>query len=103
MEFGFGLPTRGPLATPENLAALAGKADELGFGFISVSDHIVIPNSIASTYPYNESGEYAGGDAGECLEQLTTLTFLAKNVNVVSCSRHSPASPPAYSPDSLYG
>ena len=79
MEFGFGLPTRGPLATPENLAALAGKADELGFGFISVSDHIVIPNSIASTYPYNESGEYAGGDAGECLEQLTTLTFLAAN------------------------
>ncbi|MDP6454241.1 MAG: TIGR03619 family F420-dependent LLM class oxidoreductase [SAR202 cluster bacterium] len=79
MEFGFGLPTRGPLATPENLAALAGKADELGFGFISVSDHVVIPNSIASTYPYSETGEFAGGDAGECLEQLTTLTFLAAN------------------------
>lgn len=79
MEFGFGLPTRGPLAMPENLAALAGKADELGFGFISVSDHVVIPYSIASTYPYNESGQYMGGDAGECLEQLTTLTFLAAN------------------------
>ena len=79
MEFGFGLPTRGPLATPESLAALAGKADELGFGFISVSDHVVIPNSIASTYPYSESGEFAGGGAGECLEQLTTLTFLAAN------------------------
>ena len=79
MEFGVGLPTRGPLATPESLAALAGKADELGFSFISVSDHVVIPNSIASTYPYSESGEFAGGGAGECLEQLTTLTFLAAN------------------------
>ena len=52
MEFGFGLPTRGPMATPDNLAVLARKADELGFGFISVSDHVVIPNRIASTYPY---------------------------------------------------
>ena len=59
MEFGFGLPTRGPLATPESLAALAGKADELGFGFISVSDHVVIPNSIASTYPYSETGQFS--------------------------------------------
>lgn len=79
MEFGFGLPTRGPMATPDNLAVLARKADELGFGFISVSDHVVIPNRIASTYPYSESGEFTGGDAGECLEQLITLTFLAAN------------------------
>lgn len=83
MEFGFGLPTRGPLATPECLVTLANKADELGYGFISVSDHIVIPNSIASTYPYNETGAFAGSDTGEALEQLTTLTFLAANTTNV--------------------
>ena len=77
MEFGFGVPTRGPLATPDSMAALAKAGEEMGFGIVSVSDHIVIPKTIESRYPYNESGEFAGGPAGECLEQLTTLSFLA--------------------------
>ena len=77
MEYGFGTPTRGPLATPDNLAALAQGGEQMGFDIVSVSDHVVIPRSIESRYPYNETGEFAGGPAGECLEQLTTLGFLA--------------------------
>ncbi|MCI0439361.1 MAG: LLM class F420-dependent oxidoreductase [Chloroflexi bacterium] len=77
MEFGFGIPTRGPMATPENIATLARKGEEMGFGIISVSDHVIIPKSIGSTYPYNESGTYMGGPSGECMEQLALLSFLA--------------------------
>ena len=84
MEFGFGIPTRGPMATPESIATLARKGEELGFAIISVSDHVVIPRAIASTYPYNESGTFAGSPSGECLEQLTLLTFL---VGVTSSAR----------------
>ena len=76
MEFGFGLPTRGAMATPQNLATLARTGEELGFAIISVSDHIIIPKAIASTYPYNESGTFAGSPTGECLEQLSLLSFL---------------------------
>jgi alkanesulfonate monooxygenase SsuD/methylene tetrahydromethanopterin reductase-like flavin-dependent oxidoreductase (luciferase family) len=76
MEFGFGIPTRGPMATPESIAALARQGEALGFAIISVSDHIVIPKTIASTYPYNDSGTFAGGPSGECLEQLSLLSFL---------------------------
>src|ERR671937_2240837 len=76
MQFGFGLPTRGPLATPESLARLARQGEELGFAIISVSDHIIIPKAIHSTYPYNESGTFAGSPSGECLEQLSLLSFL---------------------------
>ena len=43
MQFGFGLPTRGPMAAPQSLATLARTGEELGFGIISVSDHIIIP------------------------------------------------------------
>lgn len=77
MEFGFGIPTRGPMARPENIGALAQKGEEMGFGIITVSDHIIIPKSIHSTYPYNESGQFAGGPMGECMEQLALLSFLA--------------------------
>jgi probable F420-dependent oxidoreductase len=77
LEFGFGLPTRGPLSSPENLVTLARRGEEMGFNIVSVSDHVVIPRNIDSRYPYSETGEFAGGDAGACLEQLTTLSFLA--------------------------
>jgi probable F420-dependent oxidoreductase len=77
MEFGFGVPTRGPLSSTESLMKLAQGGEQMGFGILSVSDHIVVPKTIDSTYPYNESGRFAGSDTGECLEQLTTLGFLA--------------------------
>ena len=77
MEFGFGAPSRGPLASPENLVALAQKGEELGFEILTVSDHIVVPNSIASVYPYNESGSFVSSVAGEYMEQLTTISYIA--------------------------
>jgi probable F420-dependent oxidoreductase len=76
MEYGFGLPTRGPMAAPQSLATLARTGEELGFAIISVSDHVIIPKAINSTYPYNESGTFAGSPSGECLEQLALLSFL---------------------------
>lgn len=78
MKFGFVIPTRGPLATRSGVIELARRGEEHGFDFIGASDHIVVPRSIASRYPYSETGEFPGGDiAGQCLEQLTTLSFLA--------------------------
>ena len=77
MEFGYGVPTRGPQASPEALATLARRGEALGYDIVSVSDHVVIPRQIASRYPYSESGTFGGGGDGACLEQLTLLAFLA--------------------------
>jgi probable F420-dependent oxidoreductase len=75
VEFGFYLPTRGPMATRAGYAALAGKAEALGFDILAVSDHVVIPRRIGSTYPYTVDGLYPGRE--DCLEQLTILATLA--------------------------
>ena len=77
MEFGFGAPSRGPLATVDNMVALAQKGEELGFEIVSVSDHIVVPNDIDSIYPYSETGEFTSSQSGEYMEQLTTVAYLA--------------------------
>lgn len=78
MNFGFVLPNRGPLSTREGLISLAKQGESLGFDFMAVSDHIVMPRNISSTYPYTDSGEFPGGEfVGDCLEQLTTLAFIA--------------------------
>jgi len=47
----------------------------LGFGFLAVSDHIIIPNEIRSRYPYSPTGEF--GNDGDCMDQLSLLSFLA--------------------------
>ncbi len=75
MEFGFGVPDSGPVATPDNIATVARGGEEMGFGLISVSDHLVMPKTIDSIYPYNDSGAWPGGT--DCLEMLTTMGFLA--------------------------
>ena len=75
MDFGFSLHSGGPMATPENLARLARRGEELGFAYASVSDHVVIPKEIASRYPYSDTGEFSG--SGHILDQLTVLSFVA--------------------------
>ena len=75
MNFGFYLPDSGPLATPDVITRLASAAEEMGYGILAVSDHIVMPTGIDSVYPYEEDGEWPGGM--DCLETLTTLSFIA--------------------------
>ncbi len=77
MDFGFFLPTRGPLATPEAVRILARRGEDLGFALIAVPDHVVIPTDIAPHYPYSDTGDFPGGGAGDCLDQLALLGFLA--------------------------
>lgn len=76
MKYGFKIPTGGPLAAPEAISTVARRGEEMGFDLIGVSDHVVIPKDIKSRYPYSETGEFSGG-SGECMDQLSVLSFLA--------------------------
>ena len=78
MKFACGSLPQGVLMDPDNQARLAKHAEDLGFEYLWVNDHIVMPRSIGSVYPYSETGEfYEHGEAGDYLEQLTVLGFLA--------------------------
>ena len=77
MKYGFTLPGRGPLATPENMGTIARHGEELGYDCLLTGDHILVPREISSPYPYSETGEFPGSGSGESMEQLTVLAFLA--------------------------
>ena len=77
MEFGFNLPTRGPLGTREAIETMAERGEARGFTWFAVPDHIVIPRSIASDYPYNEAQKMPGAELGDSFEQLTLMTWIA--------------------------
>jgi probable F420-dependent oxidoreductase len=77
MDFGFSIPTRGTLATQQAVLTLAQRGEQLGFAHVAIPDHIIIPRSIASPYPYNAQGKMVGASDGDCLEQLAVLAYLA--------------------------
>jgi probable F420-dependent oxidoreductase len=78
VEFGFSLPGRGPLATPEQILKLATRADTLRYASIFVTDHVVLPASMArSIYPYAASGKLPGGSDQDYLDPLALLGWLA--------------------------
>lgn len=76
MLFGFALPGRGPLATPEALTKLAERADALRYGSVFVTDHVVIPTTNNSTYPYSTSGRFATDWTNGYLEPLAMMGVL---------------------------
>ncbi len=77
MQIGCSAPSSGPLIGPDNLVRIAQEAEMLGYDYVTVSDHVMIPTSIASRYPYSDSGEFPSGAAADRLEQLTAATFIA--------------------------
>ena len=80
MRYGIALPNYGALASPENLLRLARHAEDCGADSVWVSDHVIIPDHAASTYPYDPAPRPAPALL-QRLEQfydaLTTLAFIA--------------------------
>src|SRR4051812_2935064 len=76
MRFGVHLAANGPLATPERLAALAERAEALGFDSVWVADHILYPVDFATPYPYGRVGGFSA-EWSQYYDPLATLAWLA--------------------------
>ena len=77
MDFGLHVGTRGVGAKPGSLRAIAQKTEEVGFACLGFPDHVVIPGSVGSKYPYNKEGQWPAQDTGTCLEQLMTIAYVS--------------------------
>jgi probable F420-dependent oxidoreductase len=77
MDFGLSTLSRGVYVTGEAYVAVAQAAERAGFGFLAVNDHIIVPASLGSAYPYTQGGQWAAAEHGHCFDQLATLSFLA--------------------------
>jgi probable F420-dependent oxidoreductase len=77
MHFGFNLPISGPLAAPEIVARIAREGEALGYDYLTVTDHVVLPDTAEPGYPYSESGAFFSTDTFYRHEQLTTAAWLA--------------------------
>jgi len=77
VQVGCHLPVYGPAATRDVLLGFARRMEALGYNSLWASDHIVIPYSIASRYPYNPTGDFPLAPATSFLEPLVALGLVA--------------------------
>jgi probable F420-dependent oxidoreductase len=97
MQIGFNLPVSGPMASPEIMANIAQLGESLGFDYLTLTDHIALPDTSTPGYPYSATGEFYTPDPGHRFEQLTAAAWIAakttqiKIVLAVMVVPHRPA------------
>jgi probable F420-dependent oxidoreductase len=77
MQIGFNLPISGPMSSPDSVTRIAQHGEALGYDYLTLTDHVVLPNLQVPGYPYSESGEFFGEGPERRHEQLTAAAFIA--------------------------
>lgn len=84
MRFGCHLPVFGPAATRHTLLGFARRMEALGYDSLWASDHVVLPYTIKSRYPYSPTGDFPLPPTENFLEPLTALALVAGATERVS-------------------
>lgn len=77
LEFGANLFGVGALADPGALADVARLAEDLGYHSVFVADHVIMPRTLASKYPYSHDGGFPYDPDRDWLDPLVALGYLA--------------------------
>ena len=77
MQFGFNLPNSGTLAEPGIMTRIAREGEALGYDYLTVTDHVALPDMAEPGYPYSESGAFYSSDSAHRHEMLTLAAWLA--------------------------
>lgn len=83
MQIGFNLPVSGPMAAPDVMANIAQLGESLGFDYLTLTDHVALPDTSTPGYPYSTTGEFYTPDPGHRVEQLTTAAWIAAKTSKV--------------------
>ena len=77
MQIGFNLPNSGPLSSVAAMTRIATEGEAMGFDYLTMTDHVVLPDTKVPGYPYSESGEFYEQAPTERHEQLIGMAFIA--------------------------
>jgi probable F420-dependent oxidoreductase len=77
MEIGIRLPSVGAKVSAENIVTAARWAEELGYHSVWVSDHVVLPETVNSFYPYDAQNRWPYPADTKWLDPLLALAWAA--------------------------
>ncbi len=81
MKFGLRYANLGPYTEPGPAIEIAQAAEEAGFESIWTIEHVVVPDSYESVYPYGANGKMTDNNAMSIPDPLIWLTFVAGVTN----------------------
>jgi alkanesulfonate monooxygenase SsuD/methylene tetrahydromethanopterin reductase-like flavin-dependent oxidoreductase (luciferase family) len=77
MQFGlFGVGS-GSTVHPEPLMQVAQKAEALGYESVWIPEHLAVPVSRQTPYPYSADGKFPGGPGAALHDPFVALAFVA--------------------------
>jgi hypothetical protein len=76
-QIGFNLPNSGPLSPVATMTRIATEGEAMGFDYLTMTDHVVLPDAKVPGYPYSESGEFYEAAPTERHEQLIAMAYIA--------------------------
>jgi probable F420-dependent oxidoreductase len=77
MQLGFNLPVSGPTSVARSFVRIAQEGEAMGYDYLTLTDHVVLPDMSVPGYPYSESGEFMSNRPAERHELLTATSFIA--------------------------
>jgi probable F420-dependent oxidoreductase len=77
MQLGFNLPISGPTSLARSFTRIAREGEAMGYDYLTLTDHVVLPDTTVPGYPYSESGEFLSNRPAERHELLTATAFIA--------------------------
>ena len=77
MQIGFNLPNSGPLSAPATMSRLAVEGEAMGFEYLTLTDHVVLPDTKVPGYPYSETGSFYEDAPTARHEQLMGMAWIA--------------------------
>ncbi|MGE0826607.1 MAG: LLM class F420-dependent oxidoreductase [Candidatus Binatia bacterium] len=77
MKFALSGVGSGSTARPELLTQVAQKAEALGFESVWIPEHLAVPVTITSRYPYSADGKFPGGPGAALHDPFVALSFVA--------------------------
>ena len=83
MQIGFNLPISGPLSEPAVVTRIAQEGEAMGYDYLTLTDHILLPNLKVPGYPYSESGEFFGEGPQNRHDQLTAAADIAADLRAL--------------------
>jgi probable F420-dependent oxidoreductase len=77
MQIGFNLPNSGPLSAVGSMIDIATQGEAMGYDYLTLTDHVVLPDTKVPGYPYSETGEFYESAPIERHEQLIGMAYVA--------------------------
>lgn len=77
MRFAARVPQMGPNISGPGVVRFAQEAERMGYEILAVGDHIVFPERIEAAYPYGGGGPNPSVAAGNYIEPMTLLSYIA--------------------------